>query len=324
MQICLFGFVDAKQLVRTKRGVSYISTENVDDPNEFRSLRYNSDVRLVCEEGPLERLADYNDTFNDKNVFMNRCITSKKTMLLYEQLAYLLGKKEMLLEIRNTQGKKTVQNKLDTKRMSTLQCILRPKESLVLVKNKKRISLGEFSKFENNTQNEWIFYYVNGDSNSFGTRNSAVVVFYPSHVRVTKKVFMDKPGQYKFTVGLPELYTTEKVITLKTVTKEEAERIENMWNKENNVGEQGVTEDGIVHVFNLEENIPSNELPGKDEDKNTGIEETVEKEEKEEKEEEQDVKTDKEQEQEKKSKKKQESEQKPETKTEEYDMTDAL
>lgn len=217
--ICLLKFClcDEQMIVSRPKQTPYITTNNVDDPEDFRYLRYSSPIKFSFEPYPsLVKEADYFNTFNEKNVFLNHCINSQDPLPLYQQISALIKYPEIQFSISSTQH--------------VLDIFCKPIEYLKIKKNNKIITLGYYNKFVYKN-NELIFIYRNGDMTPFQKKYSGTVVFYPHNERQYKRIFLEKQGHFKFKIGLPELLIENKQIGLVSLTRDMADNIKNKWNK---------------------------------------------------------------------------------------------
>lgn len=215
--ICLLKFCLCNEQIFISRPKQspYITTNNIDDPEEFRYLRYSSPIKFSFEPyHSLVKEADYFNTFNDKNVFLNHCVNSQNSLPLYQQISALIKCPEIQFSIPSTQH------------ILTIFC--KPIEYLKIKKNNKIITLGHYNKFIYKN-NELIFMYRNGDTTPFQKKYSGTVVFYPHDERQYKRIFLEKQGHFKFRIGLPELLVENKQIGLVSLTRNMAERIKNNW-----------------------------------------------------------------------------------------------
>lgn len=140
-----------------------------------------------------------------------------KALPIYKQISVLLKMPMFKFE---TVLSKLPHHKKHPKTKALYTC--KPDEYIRLEKRGKKILLGKYSHFTAKT-NELAFHYTNGDLNGLGTRHSATIIFSPSKECKYKANFTAKPGQYKFTIGLPELNTVSRRITLNILKEEDVE-----------------------------------------------------------------------------------------------------
>lgn len=201
----------------TNSHASYVQTVSVDDVNSLRFLGYSSPLQLCFTHAPLEKHADFISTINGSSAYTNTCINSQTPMSLKEKIAFLLKSKEVVFEHTGNSDKKiTGKNRL--------KIFIKPNEYCKMEKNGKIVHLGHFQRIDI-LMNQVVFTFTDGDMNSFGSKNSSQVIFLHSEDKYCNKEFMDKPGQYQITIGMPELIKTLKIVELKAVTVTEANKI---------------------------------------------------------------------------------------------------
>ncbi|OQS54354.1 hypothetical protein EHP00_1424 [Ecytonucleospora hepatopenaei] len=233
-------------------GTPLVITENIDDVEAMRYIDYSSNIHFKVSDENLAKEADFIGNIGGKSAYANTCKTIQKEMSVHEKIAFLLKKEEFTCSLSNLKNKK-----VHSKNSGETCVVIKPSEYVKLIKNGKTINLGNFYKISENPY-EMLFIYKNGDLTNFGTNNSVTVSFYYNKTLVCKKEFLETPGQYKLTIGMPDLITYQKSIGIRLVNKDEADFINKNGFINNNNVVQNTFKNTKENQFKKEESIKEN------------------------------------------------------------------